>query len=284
MSANLNITAVAGNQNQKEVTINAGVGALDAALTETLTVDVTSGNVSISDANFRAAIRQLVDGADTAGRTVTVPAIKRFFHVASDPSNTETFDLVRGSTSYTMQIGSSGTFYTDGTANGLVAIAGAGSITVLTTGEVGIGGEPATNAALTLSGTSAEALRIVNTGTSSPFFSIYEGANRRAFLEYQVGSNILRLNAEESGSDLVLMAANAEVIRIEANQDIKHTSNVIINAARHFQLRSYTFAGLPSVGTAELIYVSDDIGGAVPAFSDGTDWRRVTDRAIVSDV
>jgi hypothetical protein len=31
-----------------------------------------------------------------------------------------------------------------------------------------------------------------------------------------------------------------------------------------------------------LIYVSDEVGGAVPAFSDGTNWRRVTDRAIVS--
>lgn len=30
------------------------------------------------------------------------------------------------------------------------------------------------------------------------------------------------------------------------------------------------------------IYVSDETGGAVPAFSDGTNWRRVTDRAIVS--
>lgn len=37
-----------------------------------------------------------------------------------------------------------------------------------------------------------------------------------------------------------------------------------------------------SLWTGGLIYVSDESGGAVPAFSDGTDWRRVTDRAIVS--
>lgn len=30
------------------------------------------------------------------------------------------------------------------------------------------------------------------------------------------------------------------------------------------------------------IYVTDEVGGAVPAFSDGTNWRRCTDRAIVS--
>lgn len=30
------------------------------------------------------------------------------------------------------------------------------------------------------------------------------------------------------------------------------------------------------------IFVRDESGGAVPAFSDGTNWRRATDRAVVS--
>ncbi|QDP66984.1 MAG: putative tail fiber protein [Prokaryotic dsDNA virus sp.] len=48
-------------------------------------------------------------------------------------------------------------------------------------------------------------------------------------------------------------------------------------------LQSYTVATLPSVSPAgQMIYVTDETGGAIPAFSDGTDWRRVTDRAIVS--
>lgn len=50
------------------------------------------------------------------------------------------------------------------------------------------------------------------------------------------------------------------------------------------QLPSYTVATLPSAATyvRGLIYVSNEAGGAVPAFSDGTNWRRVTDRAVVS--
>jgi hypothetical protein len=45
----------------------------------------------------------------------------------------------------------------------------------------------------------------------------------------------------------------------------------------------YTVATLPTAAVAAgLVYVSDEAGGAVPAFSDGTNWRRVTDRAIVS--
>ena len=47
--------------------------------------------------------------------------------------------------------------------------------------------------------------------------------------------------------------------------------------------KSYTVATLPSAGTAGgMIYVSDETGGAVMAFSDGTDWRRVTDRSVVA--
>ena len=35
-------------------------------------------------------------------------------------------------------------------------------------------------------------------------------------------------------------------------------------------------------GRATFIYVSDESGGAQMAFSDGTNWRRFSDRAIVS--
>lgn len=50
------------------------------------------------------------------------------------------------------------------------------------------------------------------------------------------------------------------------------------------RLPAYTIATMPAPAknTGGQIFVSDEIGGAVPAFSDGTNWRRVTDRAIVS--
>jgi len=45
----------------------------------------------------------------------------------------------------------------------------------------------------------------------------------------------------------------------------------------------YAVAGLPSAArSGQIIYVTNETGGAVLAFSDGTNWRRVTDRAIVS--
>lgn len=48
-------------------------------------------------------------------------------------------------------------------------------------------------------------------------------------------------------------------------------------------LTSYTVATLPPVTEFPgIIFVSDETGGAVPAFSDGLVWRRCTDRVIVS--
>jgi len=48
---------------------------------------------------------------------------------------------------------------------------------------------------------------------------------------------------------------------------------------------SYTVGTVPSAsvtGAGAQIYVSNEVGGAVLAFSDATNWRRVTDRAIIS--
>lgn len=47
-------------------------------------------------------------------------------------------------------------------------------------------------------------------------------------------------------------------------------------------LPTYTVATLPTATAGGLIYVSDETGGATVAFADGTDWRRMQDRAVVT--
>jgi hypothetical protein len=56
------------------------------------------------------------------------------------------------------------------------------------------------------------------------------------------------------------------------------------NWAGYLTPESFTVATLPSASAfaRSLIYVSDETGGATIAFSDGTNWRRVQDRNIVS--
>jgi hypothetical protein len=56
------------------------------------------------------------------------------------------------------------------------------------------------------------------------------------------------------------------------------------------QAKAYTVAELPDAnsfdpvtnGRAAYVYVSDEVGGATLAFSDGANWLRVQDRAVVS--
>lgn len=49
-------------------------------------------------------------------------------------------------------------------------------------------------------------------------------------------------------------------------------------------MSSYTVASVPTAAANEacIIFVSNEAGGATLAFSDGTNWRRVQDRAIIS--
>jgi len=50
------------------------------------------------------------------------------------------------------------------------------------------------------------------------------------------------------------------------------------------KLHTVTVATVPlaSENASTMIYILDEVGGAIPAFSDGTNWRRVSDRAVVS--
>jgi hypothetical protein len=61
--------------------------------------------------------------------------------------------------------------------------------------------------------------------------------------------------------------------------------SVALHASGPVRVEGYTIAGLPAANTSgagAIAYVSNEAGGAVLAFSDGANWRRVTDCAIVS--
>jgi hypothetical protein len=76
-----------------------------------------------------------------------------------------------------------------------------------------------------------------------------------------------------SANELSVIAAGSETIRVGSS------TTQFFGPVR---LRSYTVAGLPASSAGDMAYCSDETGGAVPVFSDGTNWRRVTDRAIAS--
>jgi hypothetical protein len=83
-------------------------------------------------------------------------------------------------------------------------------------------------------------------------------------------------------------ASRTERMRITSGGDVgigvtAPSSRLDVDGA--IKVKSYVKTALPSAatsGSGAMIYVSNEIGGAVIAFSDGTNWRRVTDRAVVS--
>ena len=99
MSNNLDISQVASNQDQKEVTINDANGELDAAITEQLTVEVDSSNAAtLSASQFARNVYFIIDedGVDPADAdiTITCPAQKRgLFVVRNDTDYTVTIEI-----------------------------------------------------------------------------------------------------------------------------------------------------------------------------------------------
>lgn len=92
-----------------------------------------------------------------------------------------------------------------------------------------------------------------------------------------------RLSAEANG-DITPGADNTQSLGTASLRwSNLHATNGIFTG--YVRLPSYTVATVPSASTAGAgaeIYVSNESGGAVTAFSDGTNWRRVTDRAVIS--
>jgi uncharacterized protein DUF2793 len=92
-----------------------------------------------------------------------------------------------------------------------------------------------------------------------------------------IGANIGGLPAGLSNN--VILGDGAGNIRLQVDASGR------AEFAGSIRPQSYTVAGLPSAsdaGAGALVFVTDESAGAVPAFSDGSDWRRMTDRAVVS--
>jgi hypothetical protein len=83
------------------------------------------------------------------------------------------------------------------------------------------------------------------------------------------------------------LTARIERVRVNATGEVgigkTAAPGVLLDVAGPVGLKSFAVAALPgATQPGQLVYVSDESGGAVLAFSDGTTWRRVTDRAVVS--
>lgn len=106
---------------------------------------------------------------------------------------------------------------------------------------------------------------IVRNATEGYFFNTSSGLAEIVGYDGSAANNIgLRSGSSGVGGGLVISSATAAF-------------------AVPVVVPTYTVAGVPAATTVgQIVYVSNEAGGAVLAFSDGTNWRRVTDRAIIS--
>lgn len=97
---------------------------------------------------------------------------------------------------------------------------------------------------------------------------------------------------DETAPGLSLLSSNSGVARIAAGDAADSSAGVLsydhgIDAwsiSKELQLPTYTVGTLPAANTRPraIAYCSDETGGAIIVYSDGTNWRRVTDRAVAS--
>lgn len=119
-----NITEVANNQVNQYLTVNQAIRDLEAAIFDLADVDMAAGNVALDSAVFDRAVFFRTQGNSVA-RDLTVPQSRSLFVVQN--GGTALLTVKRGTTSITVDISQSIMFYSDGTVNGLVGIAGGGS-------------------------------------------------------------------------------------------------------------------------------------------------------------
>lgn len=128
MSANLALPTVTGLTVGKEAVIDQTTGLIDAFLTEAYSANVNAGNVALTNAQWRENSFINIINATTAGRTVTIPTIKRHMFMRSDPANTQSVDVIRGTVTITLAPGAIIWVRADGTANGLIYVRLSGAI------------------------------------------------------------------------------------------------------------------------------------------------------------
>jgi Protein of unknown function (DUF2793) len=87
-------------------------------------------------------------------------------------------------------------------------------------------------------------------------------------------------------AEIGLIGNNDVAFKTSADGSAFATGLTLVAAANGVpRIAGFTVAGLPaasSAGAGAIAFVTDETGGAVLAFSDGANWRRVTDRAIVA--
>lgn len=138
----------------------------------------------------------------------------------------------------------------------------------------------------------AVTVKAVNLTMSSNALADFSGTVHTTSPKFEVDTNF---HTALSGAAPTLTMDSGDFLNYDRSNNffaftIGSTSKLTVSSTRTSfttpaRLASYTVATVPNAGTSgsgAMIYISDMAGGAEPAFSDGTNWRRCTDRTVAS--
>jgi hypothetical protein len=125
----------------------------------------------------------------------------------------------------------------------------------------------------------------INIGTAQYFFGVPSSSVALTML-----GNLNLVSSNANPRLLSLASAQPVVDILGQNSYPANISDSDTAITRLFKITAsipklpvYTVGGVPSAAAAgQLVYISNESGGAVLAFTDGANWRRVTDRAVIS--
>lgn len=129
-------------------------------------------------------------------------------------------------------------------------------------------------------GDTFERIRVGHYDSGTVAFPTGQGAS-----QILAGVAQLDIAARDISTGVINLRAGAGVPVVAAVSSSGVAVTGAVTATTWLKSGSYTVATVPSAssaGAGARIYVSNESGGAVTAFSDGTNWRRVTDRAVIS--
>ena len=237
--------------------------------------------------------------ANSVGSTVTFTAGNNIAITGNNTSKTIAFD-VTGISLNSISNGTSNVNVVSSGGNVTVGVGGTANVAVFSTGGLSVTGNVQGNGAglsginvfsnITVTGGNsavADSIADTLTLTAGDGISIVVDSATDTITIGVHGSSQIFVDGADFGTvtepvtlsdDLGLVT---EAVTSQADLGSLVTSGLIY--PDQFVLPSFTVSTLPTATPAgQMVYVTNESGGAVPAFADGTNWRRVTDRAIVT--
>jgi hypothetical protein len=266
----LSLPYLAAAQAQKHVTMNAALALLDGLVQTAVESRSTAAEPTAPTDGAIYILPAGATGADWAGQAAGT--LMRFEAGAWSALQPEPGWLV---------------YVKD---EGVLIVQGAGGAW----GDVGLAIRELENLSKLGVGTAADAVNLLSVKTASALFSNL-GADLRITLNKAASANTgsVLLQTGFSGRAEIGLCGDDD-LHLKVSPDgaawsdalvLSSGSNARATVDGALRVKSFPKAALPAAagqGAGAIVFVSDDVGGATLAFSDGTAWRRVADLAVVA--